>query len=240
MQDTEPKTYIANPVEIAAHIDSLVLRRIRADLKVGGDEEAIRVIFLGHGGSGKDSHLLLERLVALGALNRLDIGKEVDVEYMEDGVGFYFKSRSIDFEDKDGCIRLGFPEQIVKSQKRRFFRVHPAPPPPLFEVVVNTETISAKCLVNDISAGGLAFTTDIGNELIKPGMGINLEFRLADGSLMKVKGIVRSCSLIESLLPKKKYRCGVEFIDMPESLRDRIVKHVFDLQKEEIKRRRER
>lgn len=240
MQDTEPKTYITNPVEIAAHIDSLVLRRIRADLKVEGIEEAIRVIFLGHGGSGKDSHLLLERLVALGALNRLDIGKEVDVEYMEDGVGFYFKSRSIDFEDKDGCIMLGFPEQIVKSQKRRFFRVHPTPPPPLFEVVVNTETISAKCLVNDMSAGGLAFTTDIDNELIKPGMGINLEFKLADGYLMKVKGIVRSCSLIESLLPKKKYRCGVEFTDMKESLRDRIVKHVFDLQKEEIKRRRER
>lgn len=235
----EPKTYITESVEIAAHIDTLVHRRIRADLKIADEEEAIRVIFLGHGGSGEESHVLLERLVALGALVRLDIGKDVAVEYIEDGIGFSFESRSIDIEDRDGCIRLQFPVRLTKSQKRRFFRAHPLPSH-IFEVVVSTEAIAVKCPVNDISGGGIAFLTDIGSEWIKQGTTINLEFRLSDGYNVKVKGILRGHTPLDSPLTKKKYRCGVEFVDIPESIQDRIVKYVFNLQKEEIKRRRER
>lgn len=239
MQDNEPKTYITNPIEIAAHIETLVHRRLRGDLKVSGEEEVVRIIFLGHEEAGDSSYILVERLVALGALNRLDISKDVSVEYMEDGIGFYFESRTIDIEDRDGCIRLAFPKQITKSQKRRFFRARPLPPP-IFEVVINTEMVSEKCPVNDISAGGLAFITELDDKLVGPGMKVNLDFRLSDGYVIKANGIVRSHSPIDSPMPRKKYRCGVELVDIPERIQDRIVRFVFNLQKEEIKRRRER
>lgn len=240
MQDNETKTYITNPIEITAHIDTLVHRRIRGDLKILDEGEVVRVIFLGYEGVGEGSHILLERLVAIGTLNRLDIGKDVSVEYIEDGVGFFFESRSIDIEERDGCIRVSFPKRLVKSQKRRFFRMRPLPTPPIFEVIVNTETVSAKCPVNDISAGGLAFVSGLDNELLTPGMIVNLEFCLLDGFVVKVGGIVRSLSALESPPSKGKYRCGVEFVGISESIQDRIVRFIFNLQKEELKRRRER
>lgn len=240
MKDEEPRTYITYPIEIAAHIDTLVNKRIRGDLKILDEGEVVRVIFLGHGGDGGGAYILLERLVAIGTLNRLDISKDVSVEYIEDGVGFFFESRSIDIEDRDGCIRLSFPKRLVKSQKRRFFRMRPLPTPPIFEVIVNTETVSVKCPVNDISAGGLAFISGLDNELLTPGMIVTLEFCLLDGFVVKAGGIVRSLSIVESSLPKGKYRCGVEFVGIPESIQDRIVRFIFNLQKEELKRRRER
>lgn len=240
MKDEEPRTYITYPIEIAAHIDTLVHRRIRGDLKIQDEGEAVRVIFLGHGGEGEGAYILLERLVAIGALNRLDIGKDISVEYIEDGVGFFFESRSIDIEERDGCIRVSFPKRLVKSQKRRFFRMRPLPTPPIFEVIVNTETVSAKCPVNDISAGGMAFISALDYELLTPGMILNLEFSLLDGFVVKAGGIVRSVSFIESQPSKGKSRCGVEFVGISESIQDRIVKFIFNLQKEELKRRRER
>ncbi len=239
MKNEEPGTYITNSIEIAAHIDDLVHRRIRGDLKISGEEEAVRVIFLGHGGAGEGSHLLLERLVAIGTLNRIDISKNVSVGYAEDGIWFYFESRSIDIEDRDGCIRLAFPERIKKSQKRRFYRVSPMSSS-IFEVVVNTEIIAEKCPVIDISAGGLAFVTNLADDWMKPGMLVALEFYLLEGFMVRANGILRSHSPIEYPLSRKKYRCGVEFADIRESIRDRIVKFVFNLQKEEIKRRRDR
>lgn len=237
----QTETYITDPIEIAAYIDTLAQRRIRGDLKVSGGDATIRVIFLGHGGEGDGSYVQLERLVPLGALNRLDIGKEVVVEYMEDGVAFSFESRSIDIEDRDGCIRLGFPANITKSQRRRFFRVYPDPPPPIFEVVINTDRISAKCTVDDISAGGLSFFTDIENNLLKPGSEIGtLSFTLPDGYIVKARGVLRSHIPTIDPSPKKRYRCGVEFIGITENVQDKIVNYVFSRQKEEIKRRKER
>lgn len=238
MKNEEPGIYITNSIEIAAHIDGLIHRRIRGDLKISGEEEAVRVIFLGHGGAGEGSYLLLERLVAIGTLNRVDISNNVSVEYLEDGIWFYFESSSIDIEDREGCIRLAFPKKIKKSQKRRFFRARPLSSK-IFEVVVNTEMIAEKCPVIDISAGGLAFVTNLEDDWMKPGTSVILVFCLLEGFMVKVSGILRSHSLIESPLPRKKYRCGVEFEDIPESIRDRIVRFVINLQIEEIKKRRE-
>jgi c-di-GMP-binding flagellar brake protein YcgR len=235
----QEKTYITNPIEIAAHIETLVHRRIRADIKILGDGDIVRVIFLGHGGTGEDSHVLLERLVPLGASDRLDIGKDVHVEYLEDGVAFYFESRSIDIEDSDGCIRLGFPARVVKSQRRRFFRIAPSPPPPVFDVVVDTGSISSKGLVKDISAGGLAFLTTLDSDYLRPGMEVGLGFSLPDGYAVNARGIIRSHVPTNESAPNRKYRCGVEFVRIPESVQDRIVAYVFNRQKEEIRRHRE-
>ncbi len=238
MQDLEPTTYITNPVEIAAHLDSLVLRRIRGDLKIAGREEAVRVVFLGHSGDG--SHLLLERLIALtDSSDRIDIGKDATVEYMIEGIGYSFESRSIDIEELDGSIRLQFPHRLIKSQKRQFFRIQPLHP--VFEVTINTETISERCPVSDISGGGISFLTDLGDYFLNPGTELKgLEFVLPNGYIVKANGILRSHIATNDRDPRKRYRCGVEFVGLHESIRDKIVVYVFNRQKEELKWRRER
>lgn len=239
MQDDGTKTYITNSIEIAAHVDNLAQRRTRGDLKISGAEEVVRVIFLGHSEAEKVSYVMMERLVAIGGMPRLDIGKDVSVVYSEAGATFYFSSKSIDIEDRDGCIRLALPTRIVKNQKRRFFRAHPTSFQ-AFDVVVNTEMVSEKCTVADISAGGLAFVTTIADDLMGPGTFVVLEFCLPDGFMVKTNGILRSHTVIPSTVSRKKYRCGVEFVDIRESIQDRIIRFVFNLQKEEIKRRRDR
>lgn len=239
MNDDETKTYITNTIEIAAHIDTLVQKRIRADLKISGEEEVIRVIFLGHSEAKESSYVMIERLVAIGASPRLDIGKDVSVVYSDSGATFYFGSRSIDIEDRDGCIRLALPQRVVKNQKRRFFRARPLSSH-MFEVIVNTEIVSEKCPVTDISSGGLAFLTTIEEDLMRPDNSIAIEFSLPDGFIVKTNGILRSRTPIPSTVSRKKYRCGVEFADIRESVQDRIMKFVFNLQKEELKLRRER
>lgn len=238
MQDLEPTTYITNPVEIAAHLDSLVLRRIRGDLKIAGSKEAVRVVFLGHGGDG--SHLLLERLLAIAdSSDRIDIGKDAAVEYMVEGIEYSFESRSIDIEELNGSIWLQFPQRLIKSQRRQFFRIQPLPP--VFEVTVNTETISERCPVSDISGGGISFLTDLGDDFLKPGMDVkSLEFVLPNGYSVKANGVLRSHIATNDRDPRMKYRCGVEFMGLHETVRDKIVGYVFSRQKEEIKWRRER
>lgn len=238
MSDLESTTYITNPIEIAAHLDSLVLKRTRGDLRIAGNEEPVTVIFLGHGGDG--AHLLLERLFALiDGSDRIDIGKDATVEYMIDGVGYTFETRSIDIEEMDGCIKLRFPSRLAKIQKRRFFRIQTLSH--VFDVIVNTETVSEKCQVSDISGGGISFLTDLGDDFLKPGMELkDLEFTLPNGYIVKTKGILRSHTATNDRDPRKRYRCGVEFVGLPESVRDKIVMYVFNRQKEEIKWRKER
>lgn len=230
MKNEDPNTYITSSEEKAAHIDDLALKRTRGDLTISGNGQGtIRVIFLGHGGNGEGSYLLLERLIAIGPQNRIDIGERISVEYLKDGLCFSFESRSIDIEDREGSIRLAFPGKIKKNQKRRFPRTNPMPSP-VHEVVVDTGVFAERCSVLDVSAGGLSFITNFEEKWMKPGLPVSLAFTLPESVLVSTSGVLRSHILEEFHLERGKYRCGVEFTDIPGSVRDKIVALIANLQ----------
>lgn len=240
MQNTEQITYIVDPIEITAHIETLINRRIRGNINTESSKEPIRVIFLGHSGVGKDSYLLVERLIRVETSNRVYKGEDLTVSYFEDGIGYSFESGSIDVEERDGCIKLRFPARVLKKQKRRFFRM-PLPSVKPLDVIINTDEIAGKYLVADISGGGLAFFTSLDKEFLKLGMELtDIQLTLPDGYLIKTGGIIRSHFPTENRDPNKKYCCGIEFVGIRESVQDRIVTYVINCQKEEIKRRKER
>lgn len=238
MAQSKKEIHTKNPKEIASQLDDLANHRARGDLKVKDDEEVVKIVFRGHSAEEGGFYIAIERLTTLWSSDRIGAGKDVTVSWQGDGGVFSFDSYTTDEEGKDGLIKLRFPEQVTRVQKRRFYRAS-APPSPPFTVIINTERKPVEFFVEDISAGGLALLTDLGKDILHEGMKLrDLQFTLPDGYTVTTSILVRYLFPTDYPDPKRRFRCGVMFVDISEQDQEKIVKYVFTRQREELKAKR--
>ncbi|MDQ7096219.1 flagellar brake domain-containing protein [Desulfosporosinus sp. PR] len=119
---------------------------------------------------------------------------------------------------------LELPQSIAKVQRRSFVRV-PAFFPVAFRMVTK-EGLSdlKKAVMLDLSGGGMRFTTE---DYVENKSLLYAQLSLPNGELQTP---VRVCR-VEKVEDSKHYSISVEFHDLPERDRDRIVKCVFEIQR---------
>ncbi|MEA4900854.1 flagellar brake protein [Desulfitobacterium sp.] len=120
---------------------------------------------------------------------------------------------------------LEFPHDIRRVQRRNFVRV-PAFYPITFRSV-NRQGLSdpQKGTMLDLSGGGMRFQT---YETVEMGAILLTTLSLPSGPLQTSARVCR----VEKDLEQKRYSVSVDFNQIPERDRDRIIRCVFDLQRD--------
>lgn len=119
---------------------------------------------------------------------------------------------------------LELPDSIDKVQRRNFVRV-PAVFPITFRMVTREGLSDVhKAMMLDLSGGGMRFST---KERVENKSILYAHLNLPNG---EVQTPVRVCRA-EWMESTKRYRISVEFHDLSERERDKIIRCVFDIQR---------
>lgn len=119
------------------------------------------------------------------------------------------------------------PKKIKKIQRRRFVRV-PLVYPFKYHVFEEDGLSAEKNgFINDLSGGGLLFKA---KENLSAGTIVYLKIKISDTEMELPARVVRSQKDIEA--EKDYYIISVEFQDITEKIRDKIISYVFDIQRE--------
>ncbi len=124
------------------------------------------------------------------------------------------------------------PQDTTGSQnRRRYYRMN--------------DSISASfrlgyreqhCKINDVSEGGVAFSSHLGPDKLKPATVLKgLSFVLPGGKEIVANAVVRRISPLKDPESEGSSLCGAEFVYISDSCREEIVRYVHSKQREAIR-----
>ena len=120
------------------------------------------------------------------------------------------------------------PTEFRRIQRRRFFRLEVHLPVHFGRETLNSDPdgpeLTEQGVTENLSAGGLLL---VSRKAITEGQLLVIRIELPDGSL-QTEAVARRV-LSEG---EEHYRVGLEFIDLPENDRDRIVSYLFAEQRQ--------
>lgn len=173
-----------------------------------------------------------ERLLAVGALFDkgevipLREGTKVKLTFWDEVAAYAFEGKIMQrIAVPVPLVVLELPDSINKVQRRNFVRV-----PAFFPVTFRSVTRkglsdSYEGMMLDLSGGGMRFST---KEQVENKSLLYVQLVLPNG---EIQSPVRVCR-VEKIEDSKRYCISVEFYEIPERERDRIIRCVFDIQRE--------
>lgn len=167
-----------------------------------------------------------------GSLVPISIGTMLDCQFPRDDAFYAFQAEVIHRRAFPlPVLVLQRPESVTRFQRRQMFRL-PVVLPVCFVPAGGGETEKGNTL--DISGGGVCLSAgrpmDLGAEL-------KLTINLPDGTTLAAKGKVVKVIEVAGERGEKRYVHGMEFLELPVSVQEKIVTFIFAEQRE--RRRRE-
>jgi c-di-GMP-binding flagellar brake protein YcgR len=168
----------------------------------------------------------------------LPLGGALVLRLLTENAIYRFKATMIKRGDIDGfdVVRLRIDDAGEKIQRRSAFRFTCAIPAS-FSVIYTSgqQAEREEGIISDLSAGGAKIFTD---KSLHVGYLLNITLPLGEGMVVAF-GDVRT----RNELPrgaKYQYQYGVRFAMMPESDQEQIIRFMYKLQREELKKARPR
>jgi len=169
---------------------------------------------------------------------RLERGGGLVLRLLTDNAIYNYKSKMMSYEKVDGfdVVKLLIIDGGEKVQRRSAFRFN-CGIPITFNVIYTSgqQTEREDGLITDLSAGGTKIFTD---KSLQEGYLLNISLPLGD-ELVVAFGDIRT-KMELSHKSKYKYQYGVRFAMMPESDQEKIIRYMYKLQREELKKARPR
>lgn len=139
-------------------------------------------------------------------------------------------------------VRVELPVEVVPDQKRRHFRVEPFAHSPVEIIHLEVpgagddpQELARRCVLFDISLGGMAFNTDIPRSYLEPGTILPfIGIRLPNGEAFRARLVVRSVRRNPS--GAYRHRVGAEFFLLEERARDLLNRYIVAKQRADIKK----
>lgn len=162
-------------------------------------------------------------------------GHQVAIAFARQGDGLYaIEMRVLSFDKDSQIVELQHTREMKRNQLRQFVRIEVNLP--LKIRILQAVSDDDKLLVGkqfegkivDISGGGLSF---ILNRPLVPGGLININFQLSTVAFNGQTGKILKVSLID-VKSASMYRHHVSFLDMDTPSREKIIKFVFDKQRQ--------
>lgn len=137
------------------------------------------------------------------------------------------------------ALRVAFPEQIQKDQKRNFHRINLSAKDRIY-IIFNDGNERIRERVENISGGGLGFYSNRKRSFYWKGRKISsIKVSLPDGLIGVSFAVVCTVSHIANpvIIDGKllQYYYGVEFIDIDNFVRNSIIKFVVDRERRELR-----
>lgn len=182
----------------------------------------------------RESFLVLAMPIHQRSIVNLRPGTSIVVNFLRDGVNYAFEAAILERTTEPlPLIVISRPEMAVKRQRRSWVRVpvcldfHYARPPR--KPYQEPDYREAQTL--DLSAGGLRFNSQ---QKFRHGEELRLRLNLPSGLLELKAKVVRVDETFNS--ERRCYQVGLEFIDIKERQRDRIMRFAFEQQRQLIKK----
>jgi c-di-GMP-binding flagellar brake protein YcgR len=188
--------------------------------------------------NAETKELMIHPPVEGGTPVKLEAGIGIVLRLLTDNAIFCFKAKMLTFCKIDGfdAVKLRIIDDGEKIQRRSAFRFS-CGIDITFNVIHATgqQTDRDAGLITDLSAGGAKIFSDKG---LQEGYLLNISIQLGE-ELVVAFGEVRTRTELPSE-SKYKFQYGVKFAMMPESDQEKIIRHMYKLQREELKKVRPR
>jgi len=175
----------------------------------------------------KEKEFVMYMPVEEGVYLTLNAGEKIVVDYFsKDGFYYEFKAEVISrlVENNIPMYKISKPDRAVRIQRRDFIRVSLAEYA-LYKKDDIKESQWYKGLLLDLSGGGLRIKE---KEKIEIGEKIIVKMPCENGSYEIIGKIVRC-----DKSPDGEYICGIEFKEIDERKRDKIVQKVFSIMRKQ-------
>lgn len=180
----------------------------------------------------KETSMLINIPLGDGSSLFFENGQEVEMNYYYKNSYYTFKTKVIGRE-KEGQIslyKLELPYDVKKVQRRDYVRVDLVDN--VFirqfrEVKVENKENWCKALLLNLSGGGMRINTI---DQFAEGVKITIKLSLSDDEELELNGIV-----VKEIEKRENNRIyGIQFIDVSNIARDRIIKRVFSQMRKQI------
>ncbi|HEX2955911.1 MAG TPA: PilZ domain-containing protein [Chitinispirillaceae bacterium] len=162
-------------------------------------------------------------------------GQQVAIAFARQGDGLYAIDTKVESFDRDSLIvELSHTREMKRNQLRQFVRIEinlPVKVRILQAVSEDDKSLVGKqfeAKMVDISGGGISFLL---NKPLVPGQLISINFQLSTASFNGQTGKILKVSLID-IKSTTMYRHHVTFLDIDTPLREKIIKFVFEKQRQ--------
>jgi c-di-GMP-binding flagellar brake protein YcgR len=162
-------------------------------------------------------------------------GQEVKLAFARQGDGIYSVQVEICRTAPPSSIDFFHTLKYKRNQLRQFVRIE-VNLPIRIRVLPQEKPVGAELFpkhveakLSDLSGGGLSFLYE---KPLVPGDLISMQFNLSTGKFSGITGRILRVSLQEGK-KEKYYRHHIEFIDIEQQQRDRIVKYIFEKQRQQ-------
>jgi c-di-GMP-binding flagellar brake protein YcgR len=179
-----------------------------------------------------DTELVIGAPIKGGELVSISLGTLLDCQFPMDDAFYAFQAEVLDRRTQPlPILVLRRPDSVQRFQRRRLFRL----PVVLPAVVTPTGSKSViRGTTLDLSGGGFSLLV---SEPIELDTELELRVNFPDGWQLASKGRVVKVGAADSTEAKPRYAHGIEFVDLPAGLQEKIVSFIFAEQRE--RRRRE-
>lgn len=184
-----------------------------------------------------EDYIKIAMPIAQGQLVPISAGTKVDVLVLDYSRAYGFSSTVIQRQTFPlPMIKIQFPEKVKKVQRRNFVRVQATLSVQYYFNEYHKkeeEELPVYCgRTLDLSGGGICLFTE---HLVKYGQKIYLTIQLPNSIEVKTIGkVVRTEQLGSGF--EKKYKLGIQFIEINERDRDKIISYIFEIQRQLIKK----
>lgn len=248
-KNTLPKIdFINNPSDIHNMINLAIKEKSRVKIKINNREPSYNTSIIKKESMLNHHTLLMDSLFPPEGNDKIQYSKSVVAEFSikemitkNKKIPYSFTANYIDQKEfkNFNALRITFPKEINRGQKREFLRVEPSVNQPLFiKFKINEKIMTQK--MENISAGGVNFYTNLTKTVLWPEKRIDkILITLPDHSQVKCPIIIKSIFQNNDpvIIDGKKYyySCGAQFIGLENNVRDNIIKYVLEKERNELK-----
>jgi c-di-GMP-binding flagellar brake protein YcgR len=166
----------------------------------------------------------------------LKIGGPLVLRLLSDNAIFRFRATMVAYSDVDGfdVVKLRIEDDGEKIQRRSAFRFNCAIPVTFSIIYTNGQQAEREeGIVSDLSAGGSKIFT---NKSLPIGTLLNVSIQLGDDLVIAFADIRTKNDM--PVKSKFAYQYGIRFAMMPESDQERIIRFMYKMQRDELKKAR--
>ena len=240
--------FINNPSDIHNLINLAIKDKTRIKLKINNREPSYNTSIIKKESILNNHILLIDSLFPPDGNDKIQYAKSAIAEFSFKGIEsksnlipYSFTTNYIDQKEHENfkSLRITFPKAINRRQKREFLRVEPSVNQPLFiKFKIKDKKMTQK--IENISAGGINFFTNLTKTVLWPGMRIEkILITLPDQSQITCPILIRSIFQNNDSIfiggKRYSYSCGAQFLGIDNKVRDNIIKYVLEKERNELK-----
>ncbi|MFN3534634.1 MAG: flagellar brake protein [Desulfatiglandales bacterium] len=218
-------------------------------IRLGGSDSAYTSYLLKIASIGRERQIYSDGLIPEEGNELIKESRDLQVsfvlredEFMQRSVPYEFRTVFIREIIKSGPrqIVIRFPNELQRRQRRDYLRVSPPEGAPAF-IKVDIQGKDHRFKVWDISGGGVAFLTDLNDNVMKVGTELrDVQIEIPGMPIIRCVSVVHKKVKLRGVYMEEKqhttYICGCVFKEIDEEDRQLIIKYVVSVERERLRR----